>query len=131
MLLMLALLDGMPIRDGRFAGGPVTILSLDADQIRALSVGRDLLLSGAQRAMLMRSAGSAPRMLWIYDTRIGENDCSCDAENRGLRFSETQIEVPHAYLPPDDRPSTADWLVLSFVAALPLLVGAGRRLLGA
>ena len=130
MLLLLALLDGMPIRDGRFAGGPVTVLSLDADQVRSLAVERDLVLSGAQRAALARSAGSAARTLWIYDTRVGENDCSCDAENRGLRFSETQIEVPHAYLL-DDRPSIADGLVVTLVAVLPLLVGMGRRILGA
>ena len=130
LLMLLALLDGMPIRDGRFAGGPVTILSLDADQVRALEVDRDLRLTGAQRLALYRSAGATARTLWIYDTRIGENDCTCDAENLGLRFSGAQIEVPHAYLP-DERPSIADWLAVSLAAALPLLVGAGRRILGA
>ena len=112
--------DGMPIRNGRFVGGPTTVLRLEGDQARGLPDQRELVLSRAQREALRGAIGEAPRTLWIYDTRIGENDCCCDAQNRGLRFSEAQIDVPHVYVRGYQPPSAADWLMLT-VLALPLL----------
>lgn len=131
MLIVLALLDGMPLQNGRFAGGPTTVLTLDAEQIRSLAAERHLILSSEQRAALSKATGVAPRWLFMYDTRIGENDCACDAENRGLRFSAAQFEVPHAYLRESPGTSFGGWLALTLMAALPLLVGAGRRIAGA
>jgi hypothetical protein len=117
--------DGMPIENGRFAGGPATVLTLSADQARSLGADRELVLSKAQRAALRSSAGMAPLTLLVYDTRIGENDCCCDAKNRGLRFSADQVEVPHAYLEaPEERGGRA--LAWSAAAAAAVVVALWR-----
>jgi hypothetical protein len=128
MMLALALLglDGMPLRDGRFTGGPVTVLALSEDQMRSLDADRELILSRAQQAALWRAARAAPRTLRIYDTRVGENDCTCGAESRGLRFDQARIEVPHRYLPKHEPPSFADGLMLALFV-LPLVGMAVRR----
>ena len=96
------LADGMPIKDGRFVGGPTTVLTLTQSQIVALKATRVIKVTPAQKARLVRDAGVAASELEVYDTRRHENDCTCHAWNRALRFSETQIEVPHPYLVSDE-----------------------------
>lgn len=102
-----AFADGMPIVGGRFAGGPTTILDLSSRQAEKLrkeeTLGslKEIVLSQAQRIALQKSAGAAPSTLLVYNTRKSENDCCCDARNRGLWFSDFQIEVPHKYLVPE------------------------------
>jgi hypothetical protein len=108
-----ALADGMPIdQSGRFSGGPTTVITLTAAQIEALAVPenkwRRIALTGEQRTKLMKEAGSSPSIFRFYDTRIGENDCTCEAANRALRFSESQAEIPHAYLTSDKRAAEID-----------------------
>jgi hypothetical protein len=99
-----AFADGMPIEGGRFVGGPTTILTLSSSQAGKLMAAencesrKELVLSQAQRLALQESAGAAPLTLLIYNTRKSENDCCCDARNRALWFSDSQIEVPHEYL---------------------------------
>jgi hypothetical protein len=127
--------DGMPIENGRFVGGPSTVITLSDDQAQKLrdreSDGsfKELALSEAQRVALQRSAGAAPVMLLVYNTRKGENDCCCEARNLGLWFSAYQLEVPHRYLdaegalptvPENERPR----LGIALIAAL-LVVASG------
>ncbi|HEX7901669.1 MAG TPA: hypothetical protein VF950_28175 [Planctomycetota bacterium] len=117
--LLLLVRDGMPLENGRFAGGPATVLSLSPDQARSLRERRTLVLSGSQRDALRRSAGRAPATLLVYDTRAGENDCGCEAVDVGLRFSPDQIEVPHPYLAEEAAPPP----LVSIVAWLGVAAG--------
>jgi len=71
--------DGMPIENGRFAGGPTTVLTMTRDQTAALNAAgkgnqRILVLTEGQRRRLHGAAGVAPVSLLIYNTREGEND---------------------------------------------------------
>ena len=105
--------DGMPIENGRFVGGPTTVLTLTREQTAALkTAGKEdqkfLVLTDGQQRQLKREARVAPTSLLIYNTMKGENDCTCDVEPRGLWFSEGQVEVPHAYLPMGKDPSPAE-----------------------
>ena len=59
-------------------------------------------LTRAQQDKLKKEAGLGPALFLFYDTRAGENDCTCHASNRALRFSETEAEIPHAYLMSDE-----------------------------
>lgn len=111
-LLPAAAPDGIPIEKGRFAGGPTTVLTLREDQSRSLREGlRTLALTDAQRDASRRSAGRAPATLLVHHTKAGENDCSCDAQDRGLWFIADQLDVPHLYLgeegPADAAPKDA------------------------
>jgi hypothetical protein len=107
-----AFADGMPIHEGRFTGGPTTVLTLTPVQAATLRKAEErreqkfLILSEAQRMCLMRSAGAAPAKLVIYDTRTGENDCTCEAVNRGLWYEEGSVEVPHTYLAAEAVPTS-------------------------
>jgi hypothetical protein len=126
-----AFADGMPIRNGRFSGGPSTVLALTPDQASALRRNEErgefkvLVLSDVQRRRLLESAGTAPASLDVYDTRKGENDCTCEAENRGLWFEEGSVEVPHAYLSAVGTPtSSAGPLAAVTLGVLCLSLGA-------
>lgn len=118
-LLVLCLLtqwvfaDGMPIdKNGRFYGGTTTIITLTKAQIKTLSLPekkwKRMALTEEQRTKLMNEAGKSPVMFMFYDTRIGESDCTCEAANRALRFSETEAEIPHAYLKSDEQAAEID-----------------------
>ncbi|NIT84347.1 MAG: hypothetical protein GWM98_24475, partial [Nitrospinaceae bacterium] len=91
-----------PIENGRFAGGPVTVLTVPAGELDALPSLGKLYLTDEQKEQLLEDAGVAPSFLWIFDLRKGENECTCNAANRGLRISEDQVEVPHEYLMSDE-----------------------------
>jgi len=107
------LADGMPIEEGRYVGGKVTELTLSPWQVTQLRAGdaQVLQLSQRQRNRLRTESGSAPHRLYIYNTRLGENDCTCCAVNRGLWFADWRIEVPHAYLNEDEIMRAPDGII--------------------
>jgi len=105
--------DGMPIdKNGRFYGGPTTIITLTTEQIKKLALpenaGKRLALTEVQRAKLKKETGKSPTMFMFYDTRIGATDCTCGAANRALRFSETKAEIPHEYVMLDAEAAKRD-----------------------
>jgi hypothetical protein len=65
-------------------------------------------LSRKQRATLRAETGKNPAFFYFYDVLLGENDCTCNAANRALRFSETQAEIPHWYLVSDKEAKALD-----------------------
>ena len=89
--------DGMPIKDGRFQGD-VTVLTLDKSQIKSIETKDRLVLRVDQKKVLQKDTGKWITTFLAYETHKGENDCTCFAENLALRFSETQVEIPHQYL---------------------------------
>ena len=124
--------DGMPIINGRFAEGAVSELKLSPWQVLLLRVGGAsvLELSEAQRNQLRAESGSGPARLYIYNTRLGENDCTCEAVNRGLWFSEWRMEIPHAYLDEtQEMPSPEGvlqcWLVSAGGACIAIFIPVG------
>ena len=113
ILPCVAMADGMPIdKAGLFSGGPTTIITLTKEQIKTLAdpamKWKRMPLTDKQRAKLMKEAGTGPKLFMFYDTRIGETDCTCQAANRALRFSEAEAEIPHAYLKSDAEAAKID-----------------------
>ena len=97
-----AMADGIPIgEDGRFTGGETIVIGLTAAQKSGLVANRTLRLNSEQKRLIRKLHGFAPSELYVYDTRVGENDCTCDAYNRGLWFHEGMVEVPRMYLVTD------------------------------
>lgn len=92
--------DGLELKNGRY-DGMVTVLTLTDDQIDALTKSRDLSLTKEQRRLLGKIIAAPPTTLFVYFTMDGENDCTCQAANLGLRFSKREIEVPHDFLMSD------------------------------
>jgi len=96
--------DGMPIgEDGRFEGGETIVIGLSDSQKQRLAKSPMLKLSAEQKQVIRRTHGFSPSELFIYNTRKGDNDCTCDAYNRGLWFHEGMVEVPRMYLVTDKR----------------------------
>lgn len=95
-----AFADGMPIANGRFSGGEVTEIIVSPWQWAQLRLGDAyvLELTQTQSELIKRKSGSSISRVYIYNTRIGENDCTCCAENRALWFSEWKLEIPSAYV---------------------------------
>lgn len=99
-----AFADGMPVgEDGRFTGGETIIIGLTGGQKAGLASDRVLKLNAEQRRIIRKVHGFSPSSIFIYDTRTGENDCTCSAYNRGLLFSADLVEVPRVYLVTDKR----------------------------
>jgi len=92
--------DGFPVKDCRYAGGPVLELRLTRAQLalhaRAKDPGSPILLTRAQRRALLATGKvkEAPTKLWIYRLSDLEGDCSCGAQNLGFVFKPGWIEVP-------------------------------------
>ena len=97
-----AFADGMPIENGRFVG-KVTTLVLTPNQIKSIERDRSLELTQVQKEVLKKEAGLTATRFYVYETRKGENDCTCFAWNRALRYSEDQVEIPHEYLVTDEE----------------------------
>jgi hypothetical protein len=95
--------DGFPVANGRYAGGPATILELDAGQRASIDQARQLVLTASQQDRLFREAGTRASEFLVYDLRLAESDCTCNAANVAFRFSEDQVEVAHLYLMTDDE----------------------------
>jgi hypothetical protein len=93
--------DGFRIEGGRYAGGPVTVLALEAQQKAAIDAERELVLTEAQQDALAQEVGTRASRFLVYDLRREENDCTCNAANVAFRFSDGDVEIPHAYLVTD------------------------------
>ena len=94
------LADGFPIEHGRYKG-KVTVLRLTPAQITSLASSRDLKLTSVQKDHLKVDTGVSPSEVYVYFSKDGENDHTCDAFNVAFRFSETEIEIPHEYVVSD------------------------------
>lgn len=111
--------DGMPLKDGRFVGRVIVVRLTDPQrkeldaaarwrQAHGLDwppesewpeVERDgLALTPDQRARVRALAGAGPRRVSVVETRLGQNDCTCGACNRALRFDELHVEIPLEYV---------------------------------
>lgn len=93
--------DGFPVEKGRYAGGPATVLELDAGQKASIDRERRLVLTAPQQDRLLQEAGTRASEFLVYDLRIAESDCTYDAANIAFRFSEDQVEIAHLYLMSD------------------------------
>lgn len=96
-----AIADGFRIEGGGYAGGPVTVLALDAQQRASIDGERKLVLTEAQRGALAEATGTSASDFLVYDLRREENDCTCNAANVAFRFSDESVEIPHAYVVTD------------------------------
>lgn len=114
------LADGMPIKDRRFQG-KVIILDLTETQKEELSEGYLIFTTAKQKEKLKQETAIAPSRFTVYDTRNGENECTCFAHNRALRFSENQVEIPVEYLVTDKLANLSDWEVFGEIWSLNIL----------
>ncbi|TXI77070.1 MAG: hypothetical protein E6Q42_05840 [Dechloromonas sp.] len=101
--------DGLPLEDGRYAGGPVLVFQLTEaqkasiehfrtchlDNFRTMNVYTPYVftLTASQSEALMARTGFSPLRFEVYETYRGFNEAG-PHWNLALRFSENEIEVP-------------------------------------
>jgi hypothetical protein len=93
--------DGMSFKDGRYADGPVTVLTLSNEQLVTVKTKRVVVLTKSQRDLLTSNTGLAPSVLQVYSVRAAGQDCTCFDYNVSIWFAPRQIEVPHHFLVSD------------------------------
>lgn len=93
--------DGMTIKDGRYADGPVTVLDLTDDQLVTVKTKRVVVLTKSQKERLAKDTGVAPSVLQVYSLRTATQDCTCGDYNTAIWFAARKIEVLHSFLVSD------------------------------
>lgn len=116
-----ALADGLPLVNGRYPHGEVTVLTLTAEQEGFIACIRErhtdntktpyvFRLNAQQATQLKREARISPTRFQVYETYRGFNDAG-PHWNIALRFSEHQIEVPHKLLLSNRKAEQAEFEV--------------------
>ncbi len=99
--------DGLPLVDGRYPEGKVSVFKLTAQQKQLIEYFRTLHnnsktpyvfeLTNKQAVQLKKEAGLSPARFEVYETYLGYNDAG-PHWNLALRFNEDEIEIPHKLL---------------------------------
>ena len=133
---MFALADGLPLTNGRYVQGRTTVLDLTPEQRALIDCIRErqtdntktpyvFRLTPKQAAKLNREAGLSPSRFQVYETWRGFNDAG-PHWNLVLRFSESQIEVPHKLLLPNRKAEYAEFKVQGWAPNPSLHCAASR-----
>ncbi|MFN8656525.1 MAG: hypothetical protein U0105_09320 [Candidatus Obscuribacterales bacterium] len=92
--------DGL-VYNGHISGS-YTTLTLNAEQISALSRGKNITLTAPQQNTMLRKTGIANvKKIHIYPRTVGT--CTCEESNVGIRINRTTIEVADALFGRDLR----------------------------
>ena len=99
--------DGLPLADGRYPEGKVSVFKLTSQQKQLIEFFRShndnsktpyvFELTAKQAAQLKKEAGFSPARFEVYETYLGYNDAG-PHWNLALRFNEDEIEIPHKLL---------------------------------
>jgi hypothetical protein len=116
-----AVADGLPLSNGRYVQGRVSVFTLTAEQRAFIECVRTthtdnsktpyvFRLTASQATQLRHEAGLSPARFEVYETYRGNNDAG-PHWNLALRFSESQIEVPHKLLLNEAKANEAEFKV--------------------
>lgn len=107
VLSLCAQADDLPLVDGRYPEGKVSIFKLTAQQKQLIEYFRTLHdnsktpyifeLTRKQAVQLKKEAGLSPARFEVYETYLGYNEAG-PHWNLALRFNEDEIEIPHKLL---------------------------------
>jgi hypothetical protein len=103
------LADSLPIKNGRYNGGPVLIMKLTKDQIHMIknrySPYQMMVLTINQQKFIGRKAPmkNPPSKIIIARAEDTVNDCTCGLYNIGLILKDNTVEIPKNYLATDEE----------------------------
>jgi len=127
-----AIADGLPLVDGRYPIGKVSVFTLSDSQRTFIECVRErntdnaktpyvFRLTSVQAARLKRESGLSPKRFEVYETFRGFNDAG-PHWNLALRFNETQIEIPHKLLLSNRKAEDAEFKVQGWLPNLNIEV---------
>lgn len=101
--------DGVRLKDGRYADGPIVELRLT--KVQAAQVGNHyqpgmvIQLTRAQQVQIRKRARIpvSPTRLLIYRAKEAENECTCFAFNWAFPFRPGWVEIPSGWLCSDQE----------------------------
>ena len=105
----LSLADGLPIKDGRYFGGPSILIEISEAQKQLIKTTYEPFfnfpLTSEQREFIRRETTVEPppsklMLVKIPDT-VGE--CTCGVANLGLLIDPSHVEIPVAYICTDEK----------------------------
>jgi len=103
----IALADGLNIKNGRFAGGPVIVIKLTEKQKERIDKEYKpydkMKLTKSQQTEIATKAKmkEPPTQVIVVRPEDTQGDCTCGLANIGLIISERIIEIPVSYLATD------------------------------
>ena len=101
--------DGLPIKDGRFAGGPVVQIHLTSSQVAQIKhhyqPWMKLELTPDQREILKQKAAlvDPPTKVNVLYPNDTQDECTCGASNIALVYRQGWIELPVKFLCSDKQ----------------------------
>lgn len=97
-----ALADGIEMQRGHVVEAR-TVLTLTAEQWQQIGNKKvaTIALTAAQKTLLRRETGFAPRRLEVWSLVGAEDACTCEARNVGVATFRKRVEVVHRLLGKD------------------------------
>ena len=108
ILPALCLADGIPITNGRYAGGPSIVIVLTSQQRELIEAKYepffDLPLNDEQREVIRKQASVNPPPSKLMLVRISDiaGECTCGAANLGLLIDPSRAGIPVKYICTDE-----------------------------
>jgi hypothetical protein len=96
--------DGIPIKDGRYSGGPSIVIELTASQkeliITKYTPFFAFPISDVQRELIhtVSSVSPPPSTLMLVKVEDTAGKCTCGAANLGLLIDSSHVEIPIEYV---------------------------------
>lgn len=104
---MIALADGLNIKNGRYAGGPVIVIKLTEKQKERIDKKykpyNKMKLTKSQQTEIATKAKmkEPPTQVIVVRPADTQGDCTCGLANIGLILKDGVIEIPVSYLATD------------------------------
>jgi hypothetical protein len=101
--------DGLPIKDGRYAGGPVILIRLTSSQVSQIQrhyiPWMKLDLTSDQRKALKQKSSlvDPPTKVNVLLPKDSQDECTCGASNIALVYQPGWIELPIKFLCSDKQ----------------------------
>ena len=96
--------DGLILENGHLNAGPYITLKLNQQQLLTVKTKRIVVLTAAQKKILMAKANVAPTVLTVYSKEAAKTGIDvCFEYNLALWVDERTIEVPMKYLVSDSK----------------------------
>ena len=101
--------DGIPIKDGRYSGGPLILIELTESQRELIKTKYSPFfafpLTDDQKDTIRKesSVSPPPSQLMLVKVEDTAGECTCGAANLGLLIDSNRIEIPVKYLYTDEE----------------------------
>ena len=101
--------DGIPIKDGRYSGGPSIVIELSESQRELIKAKYSPFfafpITDDQKETILKQSSVSPPPSKLMLVKIADTagECTCGAANLGLLIDSNRIEIPIKYIYTDEE----------------------------